>query len=373
MRGVYEKVKGSKDFYIRYTDVDGRRHREHVGSLRIAEEALINRRREIREGKFVAKEKKARLTFQELFDGRMADLKRTLSPNTFRHREREFNHARLDSLRNMLADRIRPQDIEAVLTGLHKEGRSDGTIRNCRAMISAVFAYGIKRECIVSNPALKTHQPPQEKERVRFLTKEEERAIREKIREHWPGREGEFDLLLHTGMRSGEAYKLTWDRVDLDRGMIDVPTAGKTGWRPIPVNSVCKRALETLHRQSRGSEFVIPRCGRWIDGRRAAMGENWKLGQWFRDALEKSGVLHATPHTLRHTFASRLVMAGVDLRTLQKFLGHSSIVMTMRYAHLSPEHGQAAIERLVTAIPPAPAKQPVRIRTARAEKVAKIA
>jgi site-specific recombinase XerC len=67
------------------------------------------------------------------------------------------------------------------------------------------------------------------------------------------------------------------------------------------------------------------------------------------------------------------VMAGVDLRTVQQFLGHSSIAMTMRYAHLSPEHGRTAIERLVPVKPAAPAKRPVRIRTAPPEKIAKIA
>jgi len=52
-------------------------------------------------------------------------------------------------------------------------------------------------------------------------------------------------------------------------------------------------------------------------------------------------------HCNRHTFASRLVMAGVDLRTVAELMGHSSIQMTMRYAHLTPQHNRAAVDRLV--------------------------
>jgi site-specific recombinase XerD len=53
-----------------------------------------------------------------------------------------------------------------------------------------------------------------------------------------------------------------------------------------------------------------------------------------------------TWHCLRHTFISRLVMKGVDLRTVQELAGHKTIAMTVRYAHLAPEHNQAAIEKL---------------------------
>jgi integrase len=356
MRGVYEKVKGSNDWYICYADADRKRHRQHVGRRSAAIEAYVNKKRDVREGKFIAPTvREEALTFQQLFDSRQADLKRSLSRKTFRHHEYDFHCARLEGLKRMPALKIGPRDIEAALTGLHEDDRSSATIRNYRSLISSVFNYGIKNGYLMANPVLKTLQPPPAKERVRFLSKEDEEAIRKAVRELSPEREPELDLLLHTGMRSGEAYWLTWDRVDLERGVIGVPVKGKTGWRDIPINSTCKKALETLHSQSRGSEFVIPRSGE---------DQNWALGKWFAAAVKKSGVLHATPHTLRHTFASRLVMAGVNLPRVQQFLGHGSISMTMKYAHLSPERGHEDIERLVS--PAAPEKRPpIRIRTAR--------
>jgi len=68
--------------------------------------------------------------------------------------------------------------------------------------------------------------------------------------------------------------------------------------------------------------------------------------RWFEPALADAKITGFSWHCLRHTFASRLVMAGVDLRTVQELLGHKAIAMTVRYSHLAPKHTLAAVERL---------------------------
>jgi site-specific recombinase XerD len=70
---------------------------------------------------------------------------------------------------------------------------------------------------------------------------------------------------------------------------------------------------------------------------------------WFEAAVRAARIRDFSWHCLRHTFASRLVMAGVDIRTVQELLGHKSITMTVRYSHLSPSHTLAAVERLICA------------------------
>jgi len=74
-------------------------------------------------------------------------------------------------------------------------------------------------------------------------------------------------------------------------------------------------------------------------------------GIWFKQVLRKAGIEHFRWHDLRHTFASRLCMAGVDLRTIQELMGHESISMTVRYAHLSESHLQKAIEQIAAPAP----------------------
>ena len=68
---------------------------------------------------------------------------------------------------------------------------------------------------------------------------------------------------------------------------------------------------------------------------------------WFDPSVAHAGLRDFTWYCLRHTFASRLVMRGVDLRTVAELMGHKTIQMTMRYAHLAPAHALAAVERLV--------------------------
>jgi site-specific recombinase XerD len=70
----------------------------------------------------------------------------------------------------------------------------------------------------------------------------------------------------------------------------------------------------------------------------------------FEQALKRAGIKGASFHTLRHTFASYLVMSGVDIRTVQELLGHKSLEMTMKYAHLSGSHKRAAVEQLAAYI-----------------------
>lgn len=105
----------------------------------------------------------------------------------------------------------------------------------------------------------------------------------------------------------------------------------------IPVNSAAEAAHHTLVTRANGLAYVCPgQDGEW--------NRDWE--RWFERCVQAAGVPDFRWHDLRHTFASRMVMAGVNLRTVQKLLGHKGILMTMRYAHLTPAHLRDAVERL---------------------------
>ncbi len=78
-----------------------------------------------------------------------------------------------------------------------------------------------------------------------------------------------------------------------------------------------------------------------------AEGRHGILSHAFAEIAKRAGISDFRFHDIRHTFASRLVMAGVDIRTVQELLGHKTIQMTLRYTHLSPDHKRAAVERLI--------------------------
>ena len=113
--------------------------------------------------------------------------------------------------------------------------------------------------------------------------------------------------------------------------------------RHILINETARRSLGTLTRNRPESIYVCsgPEGFRGRDSQR-----------WFEECVQESGVTDFHWHDLRHTFASRLVMAGVDLRTVQELLGHKTIAMTCRYAHLAPAHLQEAVNRLTLQLTP---------------------
>jgi integrase len=100
------------------------------------------------------------------------------------------------------------------------------------------------------------------------------------------------------------------------------------------------KVLEALHKlRPHNGRIFLTKYGRNLNDPR----------KWFELALEEAKVQNFRWHDLRHTFVSRLVMKDVNLWTVQELAGHKTISMTTRYAHLAPEHNQAAVEKLDSA------------------------
>ena len=146
-------------------------------------------------------------------------------------------------------------------------------------------------------------------------------------------------LTLNTGLRRGEILQLRWADVDLlQRELIvrgDNAKSGKT--RHNPLNNEALTTLKQWRSDSRSAEWVF--AGN--DGERMqAVKTSWK------GVLRSAAIVDFRWHDLRHHFASRLIMNGVDLNTVRELLGHSDLSMTLRYAHLSPEHKADAVAKL---------------------------
>jgi integrase len=140
----------------------------------------------------------------------------------------------------------------------------------------------------------------------------------------------EFEIALMTGMRQGEQFAITWEEVDLNAGLVRLNQTKNGQGRFVRLNTRALAALKMWQERGLGK-------GRLFLNQKP---------RWFTDAVKDAGLKNFSWHCLRHTFASRLAMAGVDSRTVQELLGHKSIIMTMRYSHLSPEHCSKAWEKL---------------------------
>ena len=350
-RGVFEHPKGSGIWWIHYYDADGRRHREKIGRRSSAIRAYVERKIEIRGGQFTAPGRKApRISFEQLGE-RVLEQKRThISAGHYLVCSYRWKNE-FSALKRLPAAAVTPQSIETALRGLYDRGLSGSTCNRYRSFLSSIFSYAVRDGIVPVNPCVRVPKFKESDHRIRFLAEDEEAALRQAMRSRAPAFEAELDLAINTGMRRGEQFSLKWENVDLDRGTLTV--FGKTGRRFVPVNSAARAALLKLYRASNGSAFVCQRGASDLPADRS---------RWFREALATAKIENFRWHDRRHTFASRLVMAGVDIRTVQELLGHKSILMTMRYAHLSPDHKLAAVERIVRQAPKPSSRKIVRMK-----------
>jgi integrase len=149
-------------------------------------------------------------------------------------------------------------------------------------------------------------------------------------------------LSINTGLRRGELFGLKWQDIDFNQKILTVVAetakSGKT--RHVPLNTEALSILTDWRKQCHGDYVFEGKSGKPFHDLRTS---------WATILNEKhANIKDFRWHDLRHTFASKLVMGGVDLNTVRELLGHSDYKMTLRYAHLAPEHKAAAVERLCT-------------------------
>src|SRR5438477_6940369 len=144
-------------------------------------------------------------------------------------------------------------------------------------------------------------------------------------------------VALHTGMRLGEILNLRWQDLDFSSGFILVQDSKNGQARQVPMDSMISTLLRSWPRLSDLVFTSVLTGGRIVDVRTG-----------FQNACKRAGLTDLHFHDLRHTFASQFVMSGGSLYTCQRVLGHKSITMTQRYAHLSPTYKIKAIDRMNT-------------------------
>jgi integrase len=177
-------------------------------------------------------------------------------------------------------------------------------------------------------------------ERTRFLTEHEIKVLLEEcekqITSSWllPL----VTLALRTGMRQGELLRLKWENIDFDRGSITIIQGKTLRRKTIAINEPAREALEWLRQNCYGDLlFMWP----WGD----SIGKV-AVDDAFKTACSGAKIKDFRFHDLRQSFASHLVMAGVDLVTVKELLGHKTINMTNRYTHLAQEHKAQAVAKL---------------------------
>lgn len=337
----YRGISGrSGGFVFRYTDAQGREHRkicrtrDDALALYHEKKARSNRGEKLPAPPMLRRNK---VTFAEIVHDALHYSKQ-------RKRSYRTDVTRFAQLKewfgNRIAETVTPKEIEDILNRASEQGRwAASTFNHYRSLLSLAYRLAIRDRGLTMNPARSVSHRREDNSRVRFLSREEERRLREVLMSKYSWHLPEFDLALQTGLRRGSQYGLTWDMVDLPGRMLHIPRTKNEEPLHIPLNEAAMAALRVARSRSdeNGRVFRSERTGEALEHPR----------HWFEPALRGAGITGFHWHDLRHTFASRLRMKGTPLEDIADLLGHKSLAMTKRYAHLGPSRLHEVVARLV--------------------------
>jgi integrase len=331
--------KRGNNWYIDFT-FHGQRIREMIGpSRKGAGKVITKRKAEIAENKFL-------------------DVRKDPEPVKFYDFAKEYlqwskankkgsSHDRELSTMRRLNSEFEKYDLQNVTTWIiekwkskRKEEVKPATVNRELALLKHMFTKAIEWGKVKDNPARKVKLLKGEIKRVRFLMPDEIRTLLSNCADHL---RPIVTVALHTGMRKGELLSLQWDQVNFEQKIITLEDTKNRERRDVPMNETVRTTLMGMERK--GSHIFCNGSGEtFLNVRRS-----------FETAVRKSGIEDFRFHDLRHTFASNLVMEGIDIMTVKELMGHKDLTMTLRYSHLAPNHKMRAVnilDQVMSLIPP---------------------
>jgi integrase len=338
-----------KNLFIDYRLPNGRRRREKIGSSRkLAENVLHKRKAEIAEGKLLDVVKKEKVRFEDFAkeylnvhskqhkkswktdDYLIKDLERFFKGKfLYEITAKDIEHFKIERLKETVGSKdkidLKKEDDPKTI--------SAATVNRQLDVLSGIFNKAVVWGKLQVNPMKSVQSLKVPPGRLRFLEKEE---IVKLLSNCTKNLKPIVILALFTGMRRGEILGLKWHDIDVKRNIIILLDTKNGDKREVPMNEQVKTALIRVRKHPESAYIFCNNKGVPVHDIRKS----------YSTALEKSGITNFRFHDLRHTFASQLVMAGVDLNTVRELLGHKDMTMTLRYAHLAQSHKQRAVDLL---------------------------
>ncbi len=248
----------------------------------------------------------------------------------------------IEALKGHFADRyideVRKAHVAEFVAQKKRDGLKPPTIRRYLATLSSLFSFSERSGWLNQNPLSRFDKRslPEAQPRTRFLSREEYRRL---IAAAEPHLKPIVEMAVETGLRQEELLGLRWDQLDLDRREIRLVVTKSKQPRIVPLSDRGVAIfVATAPIGSSPFVFTNPRTGQRYRN----------LRQSFQKACSRAGISDFRWHDLRHTFASWHVQSGTDLYRVSRILGHSTLQMTTRYAHLATEQLHEAVRGVAT-------------------------
>ncbi len=328
-KGIYKR---GNVYWIRYAGLDGKTLYESSGSRKFkqAESMLISRKNSIKDGKQPEIKKIASHNFNGLVTEytKWAERQRCFESKIYLIRQlaEKFGNLPLRRFTSMLLEQYQTERLQK---------NKPATVNRLLATIKHMFTKAVEWDMVEEETLKRIRKVKlleENNRRLRYLSKEECIRLLSACEAHL---RPIVEMALNTGMRKREILNLRWDSVDLTHGFLLLGDTKNGERREIPINTTLRDGLKNITRRL-DVPYVFHRDGKpYGDVKRS-----------FSTALRRSKIHDFKFHDLRHTFASHLVMAGIDITTVKELLGHKTLTMTLRYAHLSPSHKIKAVDVL---------------------------
>lgn len=326
-------------------------------SLKFAADTRAERMRSMRHGEELPKQKKKVSLFRDVWM-KYEEWVEVNKSRSGRDDKNLYKNHLADALADKRLNEISSFDLERLKNDLMKEGLAPGSVKHCLVLFRQIFNKAIMWKMYNGeNPVKGVKLPTLQNQRERFLTYEEASLILDELKVDHSSRKKPIPkiptekkdpqlhdmalLSLHCGLRAGEIFNLKGQDLNFENGFINISDPKNMENRKAYMTKAVKEALSKRIPKS-PDEYIFKdrKHGSKITSVSTAFRKTVSKLEFNKGITDRRQMV--TFHTLRHTFASWLALQGETILTIKELLGHKSLAMTTRYAHLMPEHKRQA-------------------------------
>lgn len=325
------KRKGSPYYWVKF-QFQGQEYRRSSRSTSRPEAHTFERRlRQELETQY--RSGQVRYTFSEALLTYLEEVLPTKKPETIKRYITSCNNIR-DFFDDKYLDEIKRKTISDFIGDRKRLGAGNASMRHDLAVLSAILKMCVTKDWIEHNPVRdfdKREAIPKPKDRVRFLTKEEEAKLFEKL---FPSILPIARFALHTGMRISEILNLKHAEVDTERREVFLADTKNNRPRIIPLSDLAWVHYRAQSRHIESPYVFFKKGKRQIDREDGRQLKRGTVSKDFGTCVKLAKIKDFRFHDLRHTFATRYLQNGGKIERLQMILGHSTLEQTRKYAHV---------------------------------------